>query len=537
MTLVGFLLICVAVMVRPGTAATAADPFGCANRFEVHDDKIIRTEDSKKLGAKFIDSVEQHDRAGCLELCCRTSRCDVFVFEEKSPGTCYLFECGPSDDFKCKFTNHKNYSSALMLSRHASELENQIKLTQIEHEHELIQLKKLTSFTTPSTTVLPISAINKETEITIPQDKHSERTPRCSRYQFECKTSSECIAIYNACDGIPQCSDGSDEALELACPTTPSKQVLMKDANYGLAQGNNYIQTLSNKPMDITGQQVNQPIQQYQWKNQQPIFSSNVNYNNAKVDKPAYSSNFASSQYGREGEGLKWTSQDMVHQNYANNRIFTHVNGGVLPDYNRQQNNLLQNNMPSRVYNAEPGMNIDHNYNHLNNMNHEFHHFNTGGKTNYQNQNNPDYFYEDLRPKMEQSNTIPQPGSDYQRQIQLEVKKSETLLTEKPVITQKHNLNETSTQSTTTDSHLHRKLVQPLTEDSIVREVYFESSDDGYAIMPNGAFISLILGVIASSIMIIVIGCRLRVMRNRHRKGSKQSYAHDADFLINGMYL
>jgi len=31
-----------------------------------------------------------------------------------------------------------------------------------------------------------------------------------------------------------------------------------------------------------------------------------------------------------------------------------------------------------------------------------------GGKTNYQNQNNPDYFYEDLRPKMEQSNTIPQ---------------------------------------------------------------------------------------------------------------------------------
>lgn len=44
-------------------------------------------------------------------------------------------------------------------------------------------------------------------------------------------------------------------------------------------------------------------------------------------------------------------------------------------------------------------------------------------------------------------------------------------------------------------------------------------------------------GIIATSIMIIVIGCRLRVMRNRYRKGSKQSYAHDADFLINGMYL
>lgn len=46
-----------------------------------------------------------------------------------------------------------------------------------------------------------------------------------------------------------------------------------------------------------------------------------------------------------------------------------------------------------------------------------------------------------------------------------------------------------------------------------------------------------LLGVIATSIMIIVISCRLRVMRNRNRKGGKQSYAHDADFLINGMYL
>lgn len=83
-----------------------------------------------------------------------------------------------------------------------------------------------------------------------------------------------------------------------------------------------------------------------------------------KGDKLAYSSNFPSSQYGREGEGLKWTGQDVPHQNYGlytyfiifneqninslirltgNNRIFTHINGGILPDYNRQQNNLLQN--------------------------------------------------------------------------------------------------------------------------------------------------------------------------------------------------
>lgn len=36
----------------------------------------------------------------------------------------------------------------------------------------------------------------------------------CSRFQFQCH-SGECIAVYNACDGIPQCVDGSDEGPEV----------------------------------------------------------------------------------------------------------------------------------------------------------------------------------------------------------------------------------------------------------------------------------------------------------------------------------
>ncbi|VVC37854.1 Hypothetical protein CINCED_3A016074 [Cinara cedri] len=416
-----------------------------------------------------------------------------------------------------------------MTSKPATELENQIKLTQNEHEHELTQLKKFTSSKSPSSTISSIPSINKETEITVPAlDKHSERT-RCSRYQFECKTSGECIAIYNACDGIPQCSDGSDEALELACPTTSNKQILMKEPNYGFKENNYNVQTYSNKPMDITGQQINQPMQQYQWKNQPQVFSSNnLNYNNVKGDNTAVGNNFAPAQYGREGEGLKWAGQDATHQNYGSNRIFTHVNGGILPEYNQRQNNI-----PNRGYIAEPGM-VDHNYNHnTNNVNHDFHHFNTGSKTIYQNQNNPDYYYEDPRPKLEQSNIIPLLGNG-QRPVQNE--KSETIITEKPVV-QKHYVNVTTTQSTTTDSSSYRKMEQPLSADTVVREAYFESNDDGYAIMPNGAIISLVLGIMATSIMIIVIGCRLKVMRNRYRKGGKQSYAHDADFLINGMYL
>lgn len=40
------------------------------------------------------------------------------------------------------------------------------------------------------------------------------------------------------------------------------------------------------------------------------------------------------------------------------------------------------------------------------------------------------------------------------------------------------------------DSRSNHKIDQP----TPIHEAYFESSDDGYTIMPNGAFISLVLG-------------------------------------------
>lgn len=39
-------------------------------------------------------------------------------------------------------------------------------------------------------------------------------TNACGRFQFQCH-SGECIAVYNACDSIPQCEDGSDEGPEV----------------------------------------------------------------------------------------------------------------------------------------------------------------------------------------------------------------------------------------------------------------------------------------------------------------------------------
>lgn len=52
-------------------------------KFDVKTDMIIRTEESRKLGAVFLDNADVGARVECLHLCCETEKCDVFVFEEK----------------------------------------------------------------------------------------------------------------------------------------------------------------------------------------------------------------------------------------------------------------------------------------------------------------------------------------------------------------------------------------------------------------------------------------------------------------------
>lgn len=52
-------------------------------RFDVKLDMIIRTEESRAMGAKFLDHADLGSREECLRLCCETEDCDVFVFEEK----------------------------------------------------------------------------------------------------------------------------------------------------------------------------------------------------------------------------------------------------------------------------------------------------------------------------------------------------------------------------------------------------------------------------------------------------------------------
>lgn len=71
---------------------------------------------------------------------------------------------------------------------------------------------------------------------------------------------------------------------------------------------------------------------------------------------------------------------------------------------------------------------------------------------------------------------------------------------------------------------------------SIVIAEHLQQTSGNENLRPKGAVISLSLGLIATAITAALIACRLRVVKRRGHRGHGP-YAHDADYLVNGMYL
>ncbi|XP_055715036.1 LOW QUALITY PROTEIN: low-density lipoprotein receptor-related protein 11-like [Phlebotomus papatasi] len=200
------------------------DPDLCIGRFDVHMDTIIRTKESLKLKAIFLDEKLKWSIIKNVQLCVvDTENCDVFIFEEKVKGTCFLFQCGPPEDFRCKFTRHANYTSARDESNASIRATDTIPSPSggttsilcgtVWHEMELVSLKGGKNLHGDEN----ISGNSTQgAKNAAPVETTTAKNAGCSRFQFACH-SGECLAVYNACDGIPQCEDGSDEGPE--CPT------------------------------------------------------------------------------------------------------------------------------------------------------------------------------------------------------------------------------------------------------------------------------------------------------------------------------
>ncbi|GLV41935.1 uncharacterized protein CBL_00397 [Carabus blaptoides fortunei] len=574
------------------------------------------------MGAKYLNEIDLGSREECLRLCCETDTCDVFVYEEKSPGSCYLFHCGPPEDFKCKFTRHANYSSAVLtVNRHLNELENQIKLT--KHEQELNRLRKIeedrqpeslprapvtriTPSPTPSTTtqklklmkeILPIIEVTKPSPVI---GRH------CSRYQFECRTSGECIAIYNACDGIPQCADGSDEAPELGCPElatttapSPPPPPLPVNHNNPYEQNNQLRKALPPLIMDNPYQQP-APVQ----SNPRISPPIDISHDTAQFLRPVSDvrgqSAGAPPGYNESPNVQSQSQQAFIppRPSSTNNWIPHDTNQmPVLPPnspygdknshiFNHKETGLQVLDTPDSATGGQYGdMNVRNDYPKLPNYYGDMYRQQYQVSENWQ-PNRPQ-INGDINPYTNNDNWQPvqipqiqpvndQPNQMYQSNVdvksngkadlinkQAEVKTYDHTIIHEPIVQHEEKIVihkepvheheqikkvvvvEEQVQTSITNNNINTKNKSYSKKDhahahvSTAEELKqnVEELLDGESERPGGAVLSLSLGLVLTCVMAILLGCRLRVVRRRMRRGGKSPYAHDADYLVNGMYL
>lgn len=100
------------------------DPLPSCTReadYEISQNYIIRTKDSKTNGANFVAALSVRTFDVCLEQCCLKENCDTTIFvgeAYRSEDTnCFLFVCRPegkNGENRCLFTYHLGYISSMM---------------------------------------------------------------------------------------------------------------------------------------------------------------------------------------------------------------------------------------------------------------------------------------------------------------------------------------------------------------------------------------------------------------------------------------
>ncbi|KAK4875690.1 hypothetical protein RN001_012112 [Aquatica leii] len=549
----------------------------CLENFDIHKDKIIRTQDSKNMGAKYINEIDLGSREECLRLCCETENCDVFVFEEKNSGSCYLFQCGPPEDFKCKFTHHANYSSAILaVNRHLPDLESQIKLT--KHEQELAKLSfrkpevenEVDKNKTPEIkTTLSTTTVTEVKVVTTPPTKKTQikDTIKCSRYQFECRSTKECIGIYNACDGIPQCADGSDEGPELECPgalTTPQSTHIRPNPSY------EEVPNTQNRPIipqPFLNHKYQQPIPQREQINVQ---MTNPQRTDADFIRPDLQNSFAPRPPAVPYERVNIPPYQQIPAQIQNNWMPRQPNQMPQPYPQFEDRNSHIFNHKENGLQVSEGQDIRYNK-HKGAMQvlHRALGYSSAGQGQYPEgtgkdiakigsylddtyRQNPQYPEKWLKPpsrvsvtddrskpyyqtSQEQSSVtwkLDKPPQDHEHEKMAQDLKHSKSLMEK-VTPEKKQIK---IEKVETHHHEHSGEHGQYPKVAAYKVAEVLDLQDGITDTPSGAVLSLTLGLIITVVMALLIGCRLRVVRRKIRRGGK-SYAHDADYLVNGMYL
>ncbi|CAH8839466.1 unnamed protein product [Trichobilharzia szidati] len=195
----------------PVLVLSVDDNNSCGKSFQFKPNRVILTQKSISAGAKFIKKLRVSSFKECYFICCNTNECSTAIFDSKVTQSCFLFDCRPPA--QCFYSSHSNYDIIYLEETSVNQsLKKKVGLNQPCDSDNLCEDAK---------TVCSAGVCVCQSGWIAKKGSCVQSVCKSPELQFQCDDSSACVAIYDKCNGIVECPDGSDE---LSCPSRLDKR-------------------------------------------------------------------------------------------------------------------------------------------------------------------------------------------------------------------------------------------------------------------------------------------------------------------------
>ncbi|CAH8611327.1 unnamed protein product [Dicrocoelium dendriticum] len=180
----------------------------CGRSAEFKPNTILVHHGALNVDGGFLKRLVVHSLNECYFACCSVAACTGAVFKAKNSKICLLFSCTHDND--CTYKSREFYD-VILLSRATSNV----------HHVGIGQLCGPTKICQANHSVCSDGRCECQSGYLRENSACVQSVCQSPQLQFQCFDSSTCVAIYDKCNGIAECPDGSDEVgcSQLSDPT------------------------------------------------------------------------------------------------------------------------------------------------------------------------------------------------------------------------------------------------------------------------------------------------------------------------------